>query len=183
MSQFYQHPQNFKLDLWDPLNYEYDLINQESIEHIKIYSPYILYWKINQTETKFQNDDLSNLYQETDQIVYSNVSFPIRIYAFIEYSPIINELNRLGLSQIKEINFITNITDFNTKIGRGPLPGDIFRLSDIKMDGSKENLFYTMVSSSTIDYHNFRYVHYLLNAEQTNMYNIPSEIRNFTEIE
>ena len=179
MSQFYKHPTNTSLDLYDPLNSEHDLVDQTSSDHVKINSPYILYWKIDQETTKSNNDDLSNLYGETDMATFLNISNPVRVYAYIEYSPIITELTKLGLTQVKEINFIANITDITEKLGRDPQPGDVFRVSGITIDGVKDNTFYTVVSISSIDLHLFRYLHYLINAETTNMSNVPSEIRNF----
>jgi len=183
MSQFYVHPTNTSLDLYDPINAEHDLVDQTSSDHIKINSPYILYWKIDQVTTKRNNDDLSNLYGETDMATFLNVSQPVRVYAYIEYSPIINELTKLGLTQVKEINFISNITDIVERLDREPQPGDVFRVSSMEIDGSKNNTFYTVVSLSTIDQHLFRYMHYLINAETTNLKNIPKEIRDFNNIE
>lgn len=183
MSQFYTHPTNTSLDLFDPLNSEHDLVDQTSSDHVKINSPYILYWKIDTETTKRNNDDLSNLYGESDMMSFLNISNPIRVYAYIEYSPIITELTKLGLTQIKEINFIANITDITERLGREPQPGDVFRVSTMTIDGTKDNTFYTVVSLSSIDLHLFRYLHYLINAEQTNLNNIPSEIRNFVNLE
>jgi hypothetical protein len=181
MSQFYKHPYNTSLDLYDPLNNEYEIVDQTGADHIKINSPYILWWKIDQVGTKDNNDELSNLYNESDMMSFLNISSPVRVYAFVEYSPIINELTKIGLVQVKEINFISNITDIFEKLGREPKPGDVFRVSQMTTDGKDDSTFYTVVSVSPIDLHLFRYTNYLINAEATNMYNIPSEIKNYVD--
>jgi hypothetical protein len=177
MSQWY-HPTNIDLDIWDPLNHEHWLVDQESIDHIKINSPYVLYWKIDQEKTEMNNDEISNLYQESDQLVFYN-SEPIRIYVYVEISPIVQELSRIGVSELREINFITNKTDLIEKIGRFPLPGDLLSISYFEKDKKKTQSFYNLVSTSDADLHLYRYVHFILNCEQSNLSNIPKHIFDY----
>jgi hypothetical protein len=177
MSQWY-HPTNIDLDIWDPLNYEHWLADQESIDHIKINSPYILYWKIDSEGTEMNNDELSNLYQESDQLVFYNQK-PIRVYMYSEISPVIQELSRIGISELNEINLIANITDINEKIGRFPISGDLLSIYFFQKDRKFSKRFYTVVSSSSSDLHLYRYLHIILNCEQTNLANIPKRIYDY----
>jgi len=177
MSQWY-HPTNIDLDIWDPLNYEHWLVDQESIDHIKINSPYILYWKVDHDETERHNDELSNLYQESDQLVFYNKE-PIRVYMYAEISPIIQELSRIGISELNEINLITNITDINEKLGRSPASGDLISIYFFQKDKKASQRFYTVVSASLSDLHLYRYLHLILNCEQTNLANIPKHIYDY----
>lgn len=177
MSQWY-HPINIDLDIWDPLNYEHWLSDQESIDHIKINSPYILYWKIDQEGTEMHNDELSNLYQESDQLVFYNRK-PIRVYMYAEISPVIQELSRIGISELNEINLITNITDIEEKLGRSPISGDLLSIYFFEKEKKFSKRFYTIVSSSSSDLHLYRYLHYVVNCEQTNLSNIPKHIYDY----
>lgn len=177
MSQWY-HPPNIDLDIWDPLNYEHWLADQESIDHIKINSPYILYWKIDQEGTEIHNDELSNLYQESDQLVFYNKK-PIRVYMYAEISPIIQELSRIGISELHEINLIANRTDIIEKLGRFPVNGDLLSIYFFEKDQKRFQNFYTLVSISRSDLHLYRHLHFIMNCEQTNMANIPSYIYNY----
>ena len=177
MGQWY-HPTNIDLDIWDPLNHEHWLADQESIDHIKINSPYVLYWKIDQEQTEMHNDEISNLYQESDQLVFYN-SEPIRVYVYVEISPIVQELSRIGISELREINFVSNKTDLIEKIGRFPISGDLMSVSFFEKDKKKTQSFYTLVSTNDADLHLYRYIHFILNCEQTNLSNIPKHVYDY----
>jgi len=177
MSQWY-HPTNIDLDVWDPLNYEHWLVDQQSIDHIKINSPYILYWKIDQESTEMHNDELSNLYRESDQLVFYNKK-PIRVYMHAEISPVVQELSRIGISELNDINLITNKTDIVEKLGRFPINGDLISIYFFEKDKKASQRFYTLVSISSADLHLYRYLHFIMNCEQTNLANIPSHVYNY----
>lgn len=177
MGQWY-HPTNIDLDIWDPLNHEHWLADQESIDHIKINSPYVLYWKIDQEQTEMHNDEISNLYQESDQLVFYN-SEPIRVYMYVEISPIVQELSRIGISELREINFIANKTDLIEKIGRFPISGDLISVSYFEKDKKKTQSFYTLVSTNDADLYLYRYIHFILNCEQTNLSNVPKHVYDY----
>jgi hypothetical protein len=177
MSNWY-HPTNIDLDIWDPLNYEHWLVDQQSIDHVKINSPYILYWKIDQEKTEMHNDEISNLYQESDQLVFYN-SEPIRVFMYIEPSPIIQELSRIGISELREINFIANKTDLIEKIGRPPISGDLMSISYFQKDTKILPNFYIITSTSDADLHLYRYLHYIINCEQSNLSNIPKHVYDY----
>ena len=177
MSQWF-HPTNIDLDIWDPLNHEHWLVDQQSIDHVKINSPYILYWKIDQEKTDMNNDELSDLYQESSQLVFYN-SNPIRVFMYVEISPIVQELSRIGISELREINFISNKTDLIEKLGRSPISGDLLSVSYFEKDKKVDPNFYTIVSTSDLDIFLYRYLHFMVNCEQTNLNNIPKHIFDF----
>ena len=104
---------------------------------------------------------------------------PIRVFMYAEISPIIQELSRIGISELNEINLITNLTDINEKLGRSPSSGDLISIYFFKKDKKVSQRFYTIVSASGSDLHLYRYIHLILNCEQTNMANIPSHIYNY----
>ena len=178
MSAFYKHPSNISLDMYDPQNYEHAIADQTSFDHIKIMSPFILYWSIDQKNTKNLNDDISNLYQESDLLQFLKKE-PTRVYMYTEHSPVISELNRLGLATMRETNFISNKSDMHMRLGRAPVSGDLFRVSYFNTEGKSTPQFYTVVSTSEADLHLYRYLHYIINSEQTNMFNIPKEILEY----
>lgn len=181
-NQFYVHPENSNsIAMFDSTNFELSLNDSVSDEHIKVMSPYILYWKIDQQETNASNDELGKLYQEAEEYKFLNVEDPIRIYAYAELSPIIQELSRSGLATTKEINFLANRTDIYEKLERAPLPGDVFRISYINKDNKNQNDFYVVVSVSETDINLWRYLHFSINAEQQSLDNIPQKIKDYAD--
>lgn len=178
MGQFYVHPNNVELNIFDSQNYEHALVDQESFDHIKIMSPFVLYWSLDHNETRKLNDEISNLYQESDLLKFYS-SDPVRVYMYTEHSPVISELNRLGLTTMRETNFLANKTDMHMRLGRAPLGGDLFRVSYTNTEGKMHQQFYTVVSANEADLHLYRYLHYVVNSEQTNLSNIPKEILEY----
>lgn len=177
MAQWH-HPVNVENATYDPLNYEHWLVDQTDADHINSYSPYILYWKIDYNATELQNDELSNLYQESNQLVYYD-SEPIRVYMYADIAPIIHELTRIGESVIKEGTFFCNKTDIEEKLQRLPSSGDLFCVYYFNIDKTHSKTFYTIASVSDSDLHLYRYLHLVINAEQTNLSNIPKDIFDF----
>jgi hypothetical protein len=80
---------------------------------------------------------------------------------------------------MREMNFLTNKTDFHMRIGRPPYGGDLFRVSYSNTEGKMTQQFYTVVSANESDLHLYRYLHYVVNSEQTNLSNIPKEILEY----
>ena len=182
MSQFYIHPESSNsIQMFSSNNFELWLNDSVSDEHIQVMSPYILYWKIDQQQTNANNDELGKLYQEAEEYKFLNVDDPIRVYAYAELSPIIQELSRSGLATTKEINFLSNRSDIIERLGRPPLSGDVFRVSYINKDGKNQNDFYTVVSVSETDLNLWRYLHFAINAEQQSLDNIPQKIKDYVD--
>jgi hypothetical protein len=172
------HPVNIEYNVYDPLNHEHWLVDQTDADHIKTNSPYILYWKVDYNATELQNDELSNLYQESNQLVFYD-SEPARVYMYADIAPIINELTRLGENTIKEGTFFCNKTDIFSILDRLPSSGDLFCVYYFNIDRTHSKTFYTIASVSDSDLHLYRYLHLVINAEQTNLSNIPKDIFDY----
>ena len=177
MSQFWKG-QNPTIKMYDPTNHELWLGDEISKEHIEVYSPPILWWKIS-SETITNSDDLDKLYGESQSIIYENADHPIEVFGYLEMSPIIEELGRMGLSDIKDFNLMTNISDMLERLGREPRAGDLFAVGNMITQKRLDYTFYMVASVLENDFHLWRYVHYLINAQQTNLSNVPEKIKNY----
>jgi len=177
----YDRPSELKVyDVEAPEHYTVDSMNQEWID---VNSPLIHYWKIDQATTLSNTDDLGMLYGEaTEDVAFVN-NEPFRVKALIEVSPILEELSRAGLTEISEINFICNKEYMIEKIGRLPVPGDIFRISSIQLNKKHHNVFYEVASAVEIDLNLHRYINILVNAEQTALEKIPDFITAYLKKE
>jgi hypothetical protein len=178
----WHHPTNVAPDVYDPLNHEYWLVDQTDSDHIKQNSPYILYWKYDAKSTIRNNDELSILYGESNELVFHSLT-PTRVYMYPDIAPIIQELNRMGGNQIQDVTYFANQTDFIEKIGRPPLSGDLFCTYFFQKDKIQKKVFYTVSSFSEFDLHMYRYIHFILNVEQSNLSNVPKEIFDFKDFD
>ncbi len=171
MSQIFKENRPFKLNLYEPENPEYLLLNSFNEEFTEISSPRILYWKLNREASKQNQDKLDELYGEATQTnVYED---PIEVYFLIERSPIMNELTRLGQNTIEEINIVVPTLQISEKLQRLPDAGDIFRLSTIHEEGKKEKFtFYEISNVVDNDANNHMWMTLMLFAKQTDLSNL-----------
>jgi hypothetical protein len=65
--------------------------------------------------------------------------------------------------------------------GRVPKAGDVIRVSWIKTDSTRRFVFYGISNVTPVDPYNARYTNWLIHCEQTNMNEIPNEIKNFND--
>lgn len=177
MDQFWK-THNPTLKMYDPTNHELWLGDELSQEHINIQSPPILWWKMS-NETYENSDELDKIYGESQSIIYENPEDPIEVFGHLEVSPIMEELGRMGLSEIKDFNLLVNISDICERLGREPLEGDLFAVGNMIKQNEMDYTFYMVASIVENDFHLWRYVHYLINAQQTNLSNIPLKIKNY----
>jgi hypothetical protein len=177
MNQFWKS-HNPTIKMYDPTNHEMWLGDEISKEHINVYSPPILWWKMSET-TFLNSDELDKLYGESQSIIYQNVDNPIEVIGYIESSPIMEELGRMGLSEVKDFNFLTNISDIVERLQEEPKPGDLFAIGNLIRQNKMDYTFYMVASVIESDFHLWRYVHYLINAKQTNLSNVPEKIKNY----
>lgn len=177
MNQFWKG-QNPTIKMYDPNNHEIWLGDELSKEHINIYSPPILWWKMSES-TYTDSDELDKIYGETQSIIYQNIEDPIEIIGHFEVSPIIEELGRMGLGEIKDFNLLVNISDIHERLGEEPKSGDLFAVGNMIKQNVMDYTFYMVSSIVETDFHLWRYVHYLINAQQTNLSNVPEKIKNY----
>lgn len=172
-----------KNQVFEPLNPEYSLIDAMTEEVFVNYSPELAYWSLNEPTTEASRDELDKLYGEkssdTGKITYDG---PFQVYGTLQINPIIQELTKVGLQQIEEIDFYVNIAAMAEYIeGRYPKYGDVLRVTYIETDNSRRYVFYNIANVTPVDLYNFRHINYLLNGEQTMMADVPEEIRNYSE--
>lgn len=177
MNQFWKS-HNPTIKMYDPTNHELWLGDEISKEHINVYSPHILWWKMSES-TFDNNDELDKIYGESQSIIYENTEKPVEVIGYLEISPIIEELGRMGLSEIKDFNLLVNISDIIERLGREPKPGDLFAVGNMIQQNLMDYTFYMVASYVETDFHLWRYVHYLVNAQQTNLSNVPEKIKNY----
>lgn len=166
----------YKLNLYEPKNPEYLLLNSFNEEYTEIVSPRILYWKFDIENSKNTLDKLDDLYSESTQT--NKYIGPFEVSMLIERSPIINELSRLGHNIIEEINVVVPTLLINEKLGRLPQPGDIFRVSMIDELSQREKFtFYEIANVSENDPNNHMWLTLMLFAKQTDLSNVPIELK------
>ncbi len=172
------------LRIFDPYNAnERQLIHSIAQEDIERQSPIIHWFKINRTESILNMDEVDRLYGENANTVY-HVE-PTQVFAIVEKSPIITELQRMGFSQIEEINFVCNIPQTLKILGREPTEGDLFRISYFGFLEGEKNIhrFYKVSSVVPSDMILGHYTNFLVNAEQTNLNDVPQSIVDLLVVE
>ena len=65
--------------------------------------------------------------------------------------------------------------------GRDPKKGDVFRVTWIKSQTERRYVFYNIGNVTPVDPFNFKHINWLIAAEQTDMSEIPDEIKNYDE--
>lgn len=163
---------------------EHEFISSMGDEFIQIHSPRIIYFKLNSQKTFQETDEVSSLYQETEIMHHYE---PIEVFALKEASPIIQELTRLGLTQIMDVNLIVNVSDFEKRLMSAgfsreesyPNSGDLMLINEVNIHGKSEKNFYVIASVVASDPVLNRETNYLINAEQTSLDNVPEDIRDF----
>lgn len=163
--------------IYEPQNPEYELASSYSEELFNIVSPNIVYWKLNKNLTEQTRDEVDKLYGENSQkAAFDN---PVKIYAHVEMSPIINELARLGLESKDEIILLANIIDTNSRLSDIPKQGDILRINYITPGSPDYHKFYVVnrVMPDTNTMYNFSFINYLIYAENTALSDTPEEVK------
>lgn len=153
---------------------EHAILSSLGDEFIQIESPRVYYFRMDFKKTKLNTDETSTFYGETEK---QELLPPVEIFALLERSPIIQELTRLGLSNIKDINFICNIDDITARLSATPNSGDFFLVYGVNTKGKAFKDFYQVASIVPINIVNSRYIDYLINAEQTSLDNVDDSIR------
>lgn len=183
MSGFKERPRTLKL--FEPANPEYVLADTMESEIFEIVSPNLLWWSFQDAATEVNRDELDTVYGENVSAganVYTTE--PIRVYGYFEINPILQEITRMGIEQIEEINIFTNINDFFDKTGVEPRSGDVFRMDFI--DKNNENAlkrnFYTVGSVTPTDLYHFKYLTWQVYAEMTNLTFVPDIIKDYTDL-
>ena len=165
--------------VFEPENPEYALIDAVVQESFEKASPEIMWWSLNRELTEPTRDELDQLYGEKssgDKLV--KYAGPFRVYGHLEPSPIIQELTRLGVEQIWQIDLFMNVAAMlEYTRGRPPKPGDVFRATHIHPGDQREYKFYMVGSVLEVDLFNFKYVNWQVNAEQTTLADVPDEIK------
>lgn len=178
-----------------PSNSEHSLVDALTEEIHMLESPEIIYWRLKKPEeidAEPENiisgesylDDLDKVYGEKSskegKLLYKD---PVRVYGKIDIQPIINELQRLGLITTKQIDLYLNIAHAHEKLGEVPKGGDVFRVTylirDINGELKEKYVYYHLSNVTEVDLYNFQYVNYQLFAEQTNMMDVPDEIKQY----
>lgn len=161
-----------------------EMMNREWVEYV---SPKIEWWCIDFVNTKKDANELQNLYGETDNAEYANVgknpAEPIEVFALVEKSPVVEELTRLGIADLQEVMFTCSRADIELKLGQPPKAGDLFRISQFRLDRKHDSVFYKVASVLPCDFDLHRYLNYLINGEQTAMEEAPKYIRDWLKKE
>jgi len=187
--------QNVKI--FEPQNPEYQLVDSLTAENFEAFSPKMLIWVLDLTQTEKNRDEIDRVYGENSSIdrtkgIGRNVfDGPIEFFGHVEVNEIIQELLRAGLEQLEDVEIFVNISDFAKRLGGlSPKAGDIIRVSYI-LNPAVENkgiatfrhIFYEIANITPVDLYNFRYVNFHIHAEQTNMSNVPDAIKFYDNIE
>lgn len=181
---------------FEPLNPELSLIDQFTTEMHKLESAEVIYWSRKPTDVVDAErtiadpdadsylDDLDEVYGEKSSDTGKHEFYdPVQVYGKLDINPIIQELTRMGLSQIEEIDFYMNIAHAQDVLDGPPKMGDVFRITFLIRDKDGENqehlVYYTVGTINPVDLYNYHYVNYQINAEQTSLQNCPTEIQNY----
>lgn len=171
-----------KVKTYDPSNPEYSLIDLMVSESFESVSPEIFMWSLNTTATTQKMDPLGKLYGETASSSKAVYTGPFQIYAKVDFNPIIKEITRLGTETKEEIEIFSNIASIMQQSKVLPKSGDILRVSYIlnpMQTDSKRVTFYSISNVVPADLYNNKYVNLQISAEQTNLSDIPNEIKNY----
>lgn len=173
-----------KPNLFSPCNPEYALCDALVAEQYTINSPEILWWSLlrDGATGAAARDELDAVYGEKSsgdhKLAYAG---PFDFRGFIDISPIVQELTRLGLQQINEIELYANIAATDVYLGgRLPKGGDVFRVTWIVTETERYYVWYKVANVTPVDPYNFRYINWHINAEQTNLWDVPESISNYT---
>ena len=170
---------NTPLKIHDPNNtIEHYVIDSMDSEHVEINTHLIYYWKLDVNRLLMDSDDVDRLYMENQTLQYERT--PVIVNMISNISPIVTELNRLGISSTLESVFSCNIRDLEEKLGRAPIGGDLFRVSFFKTDSKYENTFYKVSTINRGELFKDRYFTYFINANQTALDDIPDYILDYT---
>jgi hypothetical protein len=180
--------------MFDPLNSEHSLVDALTEEMHMSESPEIIYWRLKKPEeidalpeninSESYLDDLDKVYGEKSskegKLLYKD---PVRIYGKIDIQPIINELQRMGLTTIKQIDLYINIAHAHERLEEVPKGGDVFRVTYLIRDTDGElkdkYVYYHIANVTEVDLYNYQYINYQLFAEQTNMMDVADEIKQY----
>lgn len=165
----------FKLNLYEPSNPEYMLLESFNQEYTEIVSPRILYWRFDEKTSKSNQDRLDELYGEATQTnVYEG---PFEVFMLIDRSPVLTEISRLGKNIVEEVQIAVSVLHINEKIGRLPVSGDIFRVSAIKNESKETFTWYEISSVVENDINNHRWMTLMIFAKQTDLSNVTLEMK------
>ena len=171
-----------KIKVFDSQNPEYALVDAINSEIFENYSPEISYWSFNAAATEVNMDELDAIYGEVSRQNVKQYFGPYDPKGTLEINPIIQELTRLGLQQIEEVDLYCNIAAMHDYLdGKDPIAGDIFRITWLETDIERRYIFYSVANVTPVDIYNFRYTNWLINAEQTPLHNVPDEIKLYHE--
>jgi len=171
---------NTPLKVHDPNNTEeHYFIDSLDSEHLEIVTHHILYWKLDLNRLQMDSDEVDRLYMENEKLQFDPE--PVQVNMVSNMSPIITELNRLGISSSFESVFSTNIKEITEKLGRKPIGGDLFRLSFFETDRRYKNVFYKVSTINEGELFKDRYYTYFINANQTALEDIPNYILDYTQ--
>ena len=130
----FERAKNYKV--FDPISPEYELANSIIQEAFEFISPDII-WFSHALDKTLPNldeyDKLSGGAEGTTRIFRE----PVKIYGYVEISAVIQELEKLGVSQTEEINLIVNLSDIIARLGEHPKEGDVFRITYNKVNCKK----------------------------------------------
>lgn len=174
-SPIYNRSKNLKV--YDDGNQsEHALLSSFSDEFIQIQSPRIYYFRVDFKSTEQQTDDVSKLYGETENIIMFK---PIEVFALVERSPVIEELTKIGLSNLSEVTLTVNIDDITSKLGDKPKGGDMLCIYNVNTQGKAFKNFYKVASATPSEMVNSRYINYNIFAEQTSLDDVEDDIRSY----
>lgn len=170
-----------ELKLFDSMSPEYELANSFVQESIEIVSPPILYFCTNLPATKETLDNVDIVYGETK----NKITFlpPKKIVANPQLNPILEELTSLGLAQLEELNLVVSIPYIIQALGQEPKGGDVFRISYMENGRPFRDVFYMVNNAIPVNLFNFQYLNYTINAQQTQMTDVPSTVKNYLNLE
>lgn len=182
--------------MFEPDNPEHTLVDLLTTEMHQLESPEIVYWKVKMpdvvdAETHRVDPTATNYLDDLDKVYGEKSSGdgltkyyqPEQIFGKLDSQPIIQELLKMGLITKTEIDLYVNIAHIQDVLGRPPMGGDLFRITYLirNPDGELKGyyVYYEVSTVWPVDLYNYQYINYQINAEQTNMSNVPDEIKNF----
>ena len=168
-------PQNVKV--FEPHNPELSLIDLMEEEVFEATSTEIYWFCMNKSETEDRMDVLDAIYGATNSITKKSFDGPYKVYGLLEINPILQELTRMGLEQKEEIDLIVNQASFYSYLhDKNPQMGDLFRISYLLHNDERKYTWYKVGSITPIDLFNFKYVNWMIHAEQTALADVSQEV-------
>lgn len=171
-----------KINMFEPRNPEYSLIDMMTSEKFTAYSPEIYWWSFikDGEDGAAERDELDKVYGEKSSAGKVAYLGPFEVKAALELNPIVAEFTRLGLQQIEEIEAYGNVAALDSYLkGNVPKEGDIFRVSWIVTETERRFVFYKVANVTPVDPYNFRYINWHIHGEQTTLHEAPDSIKNF----